>query len=161
LPPFLEGRLEALAYERWLTRKARAHVKRDRRRGYEGISGSAYRDAIHQAVVRCQGRDVYTGEDLDWSLVSQYNNEKSESGRHRYKAGFALLPTVDHIDASSPTSGFCICGWRTNDAKNDLSHQGFIELCIKVLKGAGYRVEGQFRPQDPAPTLTPGKAERE
>ena len=141
LPPFLDGRLNPLAYERWLARKAAAHVKRDRKRGYEGVTGAAYRDAIHEAVVQSQGRDVYTGEELDWHLVSKYNNEESETGRHQYKAGFALLPTVDHIESSFSNSGFCICSWRTNDAKNDLSHQAFIELCIKVLQHARYKVE--------------------
>lgn len=141
LPTFLEGRLHLLVYERWLARKAAAHVKRDRKRGYQGVTGAVYRATIHEAVVRSEGRDVYTGENLAWHLISQYNNDESESGRHQYKAGFALLPTVDHIDSSLSTSGFCICAWRTNDAKNDLSHQAFIDLCIKVLQHAGYTID--------------------
>ena len=96
---------------------------------------------MHEAVVRSEGRDVYTGEELAWHLISQYNNDESERGRHQYKAGFALLPTVDHIDSSLLNSGFCICAWRTNDAKNDLSHQAFIDLCIKVVQHAGYTID--------------------
>lgn len=114
LPPFLEGQVEPAVYERWLARKAAAYLKRDRKRGYIGITGAMYRAAIHEAVLESQGRDIYTGEELDWSLLSQYNNEDSESGKHGYKAGFALLPTVDHIDSSVSKSGFCICAWRTN-----------------------------------------------
>jgi len=129
-----------LVYERWLARKAAAHLKRDRKRGYENISGAAYRDAIHEAVVRSGGKDVYTGEELDWSLISTYNNDDSEFGKHGYKASFALLPTVDHIESSISKSGFCICSWRTNDAKHDLSHQAFINLCKMVLEHAGYQV---------------------
>ena len=91
--------------------------------------------------MRSEGREVYTGEELAWRLISQYNNDESESGRHHYKADFALLPTVDHIDTSLLNSGFCFCVWRTNDAKNDLSHQAFTELCIKVLQHAGYTIE--------------------
>ena len=140
LPIFLEGRLHLLVYERWLARKAAAHVKRDRKRGYQGVTGAVYRATMHEAVVRSEGRDVYTGEELAWHLISQYNNDESERGRHQYKAGFALLPTVDHIDSSLLNSGFCICAWRTNDAKNDLSHQAFIDLCKKVLEHAGYLV---------------------
>jgi hypothetical protein len=140
LPAFLEGQLHPMAYERWLARKADAHLKRDRKRGYKDISGASYRDAVHRAVVQSQGRDAYTGEDLDWKLVSQYNNDESEIGRHHYKAGFALLPTVDHIESALPNSGFCICAWRTNDAKHDLSHESFVELCLKVLKHAGYTI---------------------
>jgi hypothetical protein len=141
LPAFLEGRVQPLVYERWLSRKAAAHLKRDRKRGYEGITGANYRAAIHEAVLQSDGKDIYTGEALDWSLLSQYNNEESESGKHGYKAGFALLPTVDHIESSVSKSGFCICAWRTNDAKHDLSHQAFIELCVKVLVYAGYSVK--------------------
>jgi hypothetical protein len=119
-----------------------AHVKRDRKRGLSTVGGALYRDAIHGAVLRSQGVDAYTGEALDWHLISQYNNDDSKEGRHHYKAGFALLPTVDHVEASSSSASFLICAWRTNDAKNDLSQAGFIDLCKKVIIHAGYRVEG-------------------
>jgi hypothetical protein len=36
------------------------------------------KDAIHAAVCATQGRDAYTGEKLDWSLVSQYDNDESK-----------------------------------------------------------------------------------
>lgn len=141
LPGFLDGLLTQVAYERWLTRKAAAHVKRDRGRGREGVSGATYRDAIHEAVVHSEGADAYTGERLDWSLLSQYDNESSKQGRHAYKAGFGLLPTVDHIDAAAGAGEFCICAWRTNDAKNDLSAPDFIRLCRRVIEHAGYTVQ--------------------
>jgi len=144
LPPFLEGQIEPADYERWLARKAAAHLKRDRKphrkRLYEGINGAAYRDAIHEAVLKSKGRDAYTGEELDWNLLSKYDNEAAQRGGHAYKAGFARLPTVDHVASSVRNSGFCICAWRTNDAKNDLSRQAFVELCVKVLQHAGYTV---------------------
>ena len=38
-----------------------------------------------------------------------------------YKRRFALLPTVDHVDPESTEADFRICGWRTNDCKNDLT----------------------------------------
>jgi hypothetical protein len=142
LPKFLVGKVEAATYERWLARKAAAHLKRDRKRRYEGISGASYRDEIHRAVIESEGRDFYTGEELDWSLLSQYSNQDSRIGGHAYKAKFALLPTVDHIESARKNSGFRICGWRTNDAKHDLSHQAFIELCILVIERAGYSVIG-------------------
>ena len=142
LPEFLKGRVDPLVYERWLARKAAAHLKRDRKRGYEAVSGALYRDAIHEAVVESGGRDYYTGEELDWSLLSKYNNEESIVGRHSYKAGFALLPTADHIESARMNSGFRICGWRTNDAKHDLSHKAFVDLCVLVVKKAGLTVSG-------------------
>jgi hypothetical protein len=143
LPQFLVNRVDPLVYERWLARKAAAHLKRDRKRGYEGISGSQYRNEIHKAVLESGGRDYYTGEELDWTLLSKYNNEESNEGRHAYKAGFALLPTVDHIESARMNSGFRICGWRTNDAKHDLSHHEFIELCKLVVQKAGFTVTGE------------------
>jgi len=140
IPPFLEGQITLHAYERWLARKAAAHLKRDRKRGYENITAATYRDSIHEAVIRSNGNDTYTGEALEWQRISQYNNEDSKCGRHAYKAKFALLPTVDHIESAELTSGLCICSWRTNDAKNDLSHKSFLELCRQVLEYAGYPV---------------------
>ena len=87
------------------------------------------------------GKDAYTGELLDWMLISTYDNDESKIGRHTYKAKFASLPTVDHVDASATEASFKICAWRTNDAKNDLSFDDFLELCRKVLEHDGYRVE--------------------
>ena len=142
LPECLSGRVEADAYNRWLQRKAEAHVKRDRKR-LRVCSVSAYKQAIHQAVGRSQGNDAYTGEALDWGLISTYRNDASKAGRHGYKSGFALLPTVDHIEADTHGSGFAICAWRTNDAKNDLSLTDFLEVCRKALMHAGYSVTPQ------------------
>lgn len=142
LPVFLDSIVSHEAYERWLLRKAAAHVKRDRTRGHT-CADAAYRDAIHHAVVLSGGTDAYTGEKLDWSLISTYNNDASKLGRHAYKASFALLPTVDHVAADSTAASFKICGWRTNDAKHDLSVDSFIDLCRSVLEHVGYRVEKQ------------------
>ena len=140
MPTFLEGKVTPAAYDRWLRRKAAAHLKRDRKRGRE-CTGATYREAIHAAVVLSDGRDAYTGEPLDWHLISTYQNEDSKNGRHTYKAGFALLPTVDHVAAEASEASFRICGWRTNDAKNDLSLESFLEVCQRALNYAGYHVE--------------------
>ena len=140
LPPFLERKLSLATYERWLQRKAAAHAKRDQKRFDDWKSGSNYRNDIHQAILQTGGKDTYTGEDLDWSLLSKYNNEESKAGRHGYKVGFALLPTVGHIESNNRKAAFCIGGWRTNDAKHDLSITAFLALCEKVLKHHGYSV---------------------
>ncbi|MBI3819519.1 MAG: hypothetical protein HY286_12560 [Planctomycetes bacterium] len=121
-------------------RKAAAHVKRDRSRD-PSCNISEYKGAIHAAVKESNGNDHYTGEPLAWDQISKYNNEESKRRRHEYKAEFAMLPTVDHIAAGAKKATFCICSWRTNDAKNDLSRDEFYKLCAKVLKHAGYRVE--------------------
>ncbi len=138
LPSFLSDVVSQDTYERWLRRKAQAHVKRDRRRGNVSASGISYREAIHWAVVESAGRDAYTGEFLDWKLISQYDNDESkENGRH-YKKTFALLPTVDHLGDGTGPANFKICGWRTNDAKNDLDHSEFVAVCELVLRHNGY-----------------------
>ena len=140
MPEFLEGKVEPAAYERWLHRKAAAHMKRDRKRG-RACTGAIYREAIHAAVVLSAGKDAYTGEALHWHLISTYKNEDSKEGRHAYKATFALLPTVDHVTAEATEASFRVCAWRTNDAKSDLSMESFLELCQRALTHAGYRVE--------------------
>ncbi|MBW8074723.1 MAG: hypothetical protein GJU74_04995 [Metallibacterium scheffleri] len=127
-------------YSRWLQRKAAAHVKRDRRRGNSNATVSAYKQAIHNAVVASGGRDAYTGEDLDWSLISQYDNEKSKQLGRSYKKELAALPTLDHVGDGLGHPDFVISSWRTNDAKHDLTLQEFLALCAAVLKYHGYSV---------------------
>jgi len=80
LPAFLSGKVEQPAYERWLRRRADAHVGRDRRRGNVEAIGEAYRIAIHAAVQKSNGRDCYTGEALDWALLSKWNHIESQGG---------------------------------------------------------------------------------
>jgi hypothetical protein len=133
LHDFLSSVLTQNVYERWLHRKAMAHVRRDRKRGNVTATNEAYKKAIHEAVACSLGRDDYTGEALSWSLCSTYSNEESKSGRRHYKASLALLPTVDHVGDGLGPADFKICAWRTNDAKHDLSHDEFVELCRLVV----------------------------
>ncbi len=76
LPEFLAGVISQESYERWLRRKAIAHVRRDRRRGNATAMGEPYRVAIHDAVARSHGRDAYTGEELAWTLISTYDTSE-------------------------------------------------------------------------------------
>lgn len=133
VPAFLVAVVAQAIYERWLHRKAVAHVRRDRKRGNQSVLNEHYKKAIHDAVCQSDGKDAYTGEPLDWHLISKYDNEASAKGRRVYKASFARLPTVDHVGDGTGAANFKICGWRTNDAKNDLALEEFIELCRKVL----------------------------
>jgi 4-hydroxyphenylpyruvate dioxygenase-like putative hemolysin len=138
-PEFLEGIIAPAVYWRWLDHKATAHNKRDRARG-RTCSRARYQSAIHDAVLASGGKDVYTGEQLHWHLISTYDNEASTVGKHAYKASFALLPTVDHVFADATSASFRICAWRTNDAKHDLSPDGFVALCLAVVEHAGFSV---------------------
>lgn len=123
--------IEQSAYKKWLNRKAMAHVRRDRARGNATATNKEYKLAIHQAVCESDGKDAYTNENLDWSLLGQYDNEQSKKHGRDYKKQFALLPTVDHVGDGTGLANFKICSWRTNDAKNDISYEEFVELCKK------------------------------
>lgn len=140
LPAFLVGTVDQAAYQRWLEHKAQAHVRRDRKRGNATAIGEAYRVAIHAAVAAGGGRDAYTGEALDWSLLSRYDNVESAEGGRTYKHGFARLPTVDHVGDGLGPADFKICGWRVNDAKHDLDMPAFLGVCRAVLEHHGFTV---------------------
>ena len=118
-----------------------AHVRRDRQRGNKDVSGVSYREAIHAAVIESGGFDAYTGEKLDWTTISQYDNEESRLNGRDYKRKFCLLPTVDHVGDGTGPADFKICSWRTNDAKNALALPDFISLCCAVLQHQGYDVK--------------------
>ena len=134
LPPFLVDVCSSEAYKRWLHRKAMAHFKRDSKRGIKNISCSSYKQAIHRAVLNGGQYDAYTGEPLNWTLISKYDNEDSKAGKRGYKKQFATLPTVDHFDDDYEHPTFKICSWRLNDCKNDLNMDEFLEVCRKGIK---------------------------
>jgi hypothetical protein len=136
LPDFLSNisGLEQDIYEKWLHGRAAAHVKRDKKKGNTRATIAAYKDAIHLAVIHSAACDYYTGESLEWSRLGKYSNEESKANGRHYKARFALLPSVDHVADGLGAADFKICAWRTNDAKNDLPHKEFVELCRRVVK---------------------------
>jgi len=88
---------------------------------------------MHESVCDYGTHDFSTGEALDWSLVSTYDNDESKAGKSAYKLGFELLSTVDHVFEPDGTWRFVICAWRTNDAKNDMSHAEFVAFCQRVV----------------------------
>lgn len=126
-------------YKKWLQRRAQSLAKRDRKylqsqeKDPRTVVVKEYKTAIHDAVCECQGKDTYTGEALDWTLLSEWDNEKAKADKRKYKKEFALLPTVDHVDELG-VAKFKICAWRTNDAKNDLSLNELIDFCKKIIK---------------------------
>lgn len=44
---------------------------------------------------------------------------------------------ADHIGDGTGATNFKICGWRTNDSKNDLELSEFLLVCESVLKHLG------------------------
>jgi len=133
VPDCIKEHCAQARYSRWLHRKAAAHTRRDRKRGL-ACTIASYKADIHAAVCSSGHLDFYTGEPLDWSLVSTYDNESSKSGRTKYKKTLALLPTLDHTVDELGRPKFVICSWSVNDAKGDLSIDEFYRLCERVLK---------------------------
>lgn len=134
-PSYVLQAVDQALYLKWLHRKAMAHVIRDRKRWEAEIRVAEYKQAIHEAVMNGNGLDPYTGEKLDWHLIGKFNNESAKGAGSSYKKQFRLLPTVDHLDHKhSKKPKFQICSWEVNDAKSDLTHDEFIQLCAKITK---------------------------
>jgi hypothetical protein len=135
LPECLQGRCDRVVYLRWLYRKARAHVNRDRERfGRENCTVASYKLKIQEAVIAGGSHDYYTGSALDWSLISKFDNALAREGRSKYLRTFGNLPTVDHeFDSEGKLLRFVICSWRVNDAKSHLTEKEFVELCEQVI----------------------------
>lgn len=124
-------------YDAWLSRKASAHLKRDKKRlGSLTDSVSAYKQRIHSAVEASNGLDYYTGEKLGWHLIGKWRNEEAKDKSAKQKKKFNRLPTVDHFSQKKGDNRFVICSWQINDMKNDNEYIEFLELCEKVLKYA-------------------------
>lgn len=115
-----------LTYPSWVQRKAVTLCKRDQKRGGTG-NVQQYRLAIHDAVLASEGRDHWTGEPLDWQLIGTYDNRDAAE-----KKQFAMVPTIDHLTCE-PEPNFVICGWRTKDAKHDLSPEELLTFCRAVI----------------------------
>ena len=135
VPECIKDKCEQKPYARWLQRKATAHARRDRKRfGIQSCTVSKYKAAIHQAVKEGGDRDFYTGEVLDWHLISTYRNATSLEGKAKYKKSLALLPTVDHTVDDQGMLKFVICSWRMNDMKSDMTNAELYGLCELVLR---------------------------
>lgn len=137
VPECIREKCNQAKYSRWLHAKASAHVRRDRKRLNNACTVAKYKAAIHAAVAEGGNLDYYTGEELDWGLVSTFNNAAAIEGRVRYKRSFALLPTLDHTEDEHGQARFVICSWRVNDMKSDMTETEFHELCARVLRHWG------------------------
>lgn len=127
LPKFLNSKMSEEIFRKWLQRRAQAQVKRDRAKGKYCTIGQ-YQLMIYQAVLRSNGRDAYTGEELDWSKISTYDGKKVK------REHLLDMPTIDHAVDLTGREKFEICSWRTNDCKNDLSLSELKQFCRLILK---------------------------
>ena len=55
LPGFLDGIVSEGEFETWLTRKAKSHIKRDRKRGNVVSTFRDYKVAMYQAILASGG----------------------------------------------------------------------------------------------------------
>jgi len=133
LPSFLSGICTQTGYSKWLLNKADKIIKRDRRRNKSYVVNMTMKDyaqKIHAAVLKNGMFDPYTGDKMDWKLISKWDCSKDQPDG--YKKKFAMMPTVDHVHAD--ILEFEICSWKTNTAKADLEPDEFINLCKKIAK---------------------------
>ncbi len=133
-PSFIEKSVSQKNYEKWLYRRAQAHIRRDRKKGDTKSTPEEYRVAIQKAVCESKGLDAYTGEHMHWNLISTFNNDEAKKGKSEYKKRFKDMPTVDHEEGFQSKLKFKICAWAVNDAKSDLSLKDFVELCKQIIK---------------------------
>ena len=133
LPSFLVNIISDKEYKKWLQRKSQAHFRRDKKKRYNDISISLYKTLIHKAVELSRGYDDYTGEKLDWHLISKYNNKDSQNSGVEYKRAFSNLPTVDH-ELKNKRNKFKICSWKINDIKSDLTLNELLIECKKLIE---------------------------
>ena len=131
LPAFLKEKgIDEETYRKWLYRKARSLFLRDKK--YFEKKGKSfswklrdYREAIHEAVCKSNGKCFYTGEELAWDQISKFDGRKKIDN----------LPTVDHLNGRDIEDrlDFVIASWKVNDMKNDLNLKEFLELCERVI----------------------------
>lgn len=131
-PPWMAEHLSPTAYNNWLLGKAQSLCRRDYERGGNYTASEAKAD-VHTAIAACGGRDYWTGEQLRWDLLGNYDSDESGWQGASYKRARAMQPTIDHRN-SEPICDFVICSWRTNDAKHDMSIEELKEFCRLVLE---------------------------
>lgn len=140
LPDFLKGRISERVYDSWLNERANTLRQRDikKKRPYAvATTKGMYKEKIHKAVVDAGQYDRYTGDELQWELISTWDSEKAKQGGDEYKDKFLLMPTVDHKDPKSTTLEFEIVSWLINDCKSGLDPEQFIALCKKIVAHRG------------------------
>ena len=115
-------------YNEWLERQAQNCRNRDTRGLRQPID--QYREAIHRAVLKSNGLDCYTGEELEWNRL---NHDKPVGGGQRNHRIMGRYPSVDHYYGTDRLE-YRICAGSVNHAKGALDHQQFVELCRKVVQ---------------------------
>jgi hypothetical protein len=136
LPGFLVGRIPESLYDSWLNERANTLRQRDlkRKKSYALVTTKGmYKEKIHAAVLDAGKYDPFTGDLLEWELISSWDSNKAKAGRDEYKNKFLLMPTVDHRDPKADTLEFEIVSWLVNDCKSGLDPDQFVDLCGRIV----------------------------
>jgi hypothetical protein len=135
LPPFLQGVVSLKDYREWLDLRGRDQHQRDLKlkRSYAKTNSvMMYKQKIHQAVLDGGQFDPYTGEKINWGLISK---EKTLKMANFIDNGYAMHPAVDHTDPEE--FGFEICTWISNESKSCMTSDQFVDFCRKVTRFRG------------------------
>jgi len=136
LPKFLaELDITQDKYGKWLDKITTPHLKRDRKRLSCHIDRKVYRAAIHKAVCSSNGKDYYTGLELDWKLLNHFSEKPIQATEKGIKRAHQdRVPSVDHenLDALKPV--FRICSLMTNKCKSDYTLKQVIRFAENLLR---------------------------
>ncbi len=138
LPPFLKGVVSQRGYCMWLMNKGENLRRRDIKlnRPYSKVnSETVYNQKVHQAVLDGGEFDPFTGEKLNWGLVSKERNMETESYTNDYLNTYALYPVVDHTNPEE--FEFEICSLISNECKSSLTPDEFVDFCQRVVDFRG------------------------
>jgi hypothetical protein len=87
LPPVLNGIFNVSRYDKYLNCKADTLRKRDLRNGrpfaYQS-SKAVYKSKIHAAFLNAGTKDPYTGDELRYDLIGEWNNKKDKGDASAY-----------------------------------------------------------------------------
>lgn len=130
VPSFLQKiEIKQNVFGSWLDRVTAAHVRRDRKRlTKKTIKPAIYRLAIYLAVKESNGKDFYTGEALDWTLLEHFAGKKTLQREQK------KVPTLDHHNLSAIAPIFRICSMRTNKCKSDFSISEVLEFAKSLIQ---------------------------
>ena len=134
LPPFLSG-IVSQVLRTIVAPESSGSRTSNLLRGNVTAIGEVSREAI-RSVWRAKDATLIPA---NLSTGSSSANTIMTDQRHRvrkYKRDFARAssPTVDHVSDGLGSANFKICGWRTNDTKNDLEMSEFLSVCRAVLE---------------------------
>jgi hypothetical protein len=138
LPPFLLGVISQKDYCDWLERKGHNLRQGDTKlkRPYaKENTVMVYKQKIHQAVLDGGEFDPYTGEKINWGLISKEKNLKKGDYIDNYLNRYAMYPAVDHIIPGE--FEFEICSWISNESKSSMTPDEFVDFCRKVVSFRG------------------------